>query len=947
MNHKSMSWLPIGPAPQVNSDGRRVSGRVITMGVSSNYDGSSNSALFIGTDGGGVWRSLNFGTDTPHWVPLTDNLFLPVLSKVNLLNITSIAVDENNPSVIYVTFVGGGVLKSWDGGMNWELLGRATFGGQWPISKILVDLTDRSGNTLYLTGGAAGVYKSRDGGASWSPSVNGLPNNFRASDLGFRVDGSGQVALFVGISYALVDDNRGIWASQDNGDSWSQLPMNLVSLETGATVGREKIDHITIAVDPRRDSSSAMYAAVNTRTSNHLLNVFRFASATSMGVPVGSDLPKVLTTQGINQPIGVTSDGTIYLGTSATGAFQSADQGASWTLIERGRGGPTHVDDWCWAFFGDAVYAGNDGGVWRYTPAVKTWASLNTDGLQTHLVNGVGMHPTDTGIIVVGSQDNETALLSGGQWKQMIAGPGDGGRALIDPDPKKKDGPAYSSGPPDPNPNFFFRADSLSKATWTEKGFLSDNNPPFVPIFAIASSQTSRILLPLGQVFETRDQGDNWKAISPPLVDKTANASAIACSATGDVIYVSYGAAVFKTINSGGDRWPKVVNDWQGSVSAVVVDQENSDRAFLATDTGKIWRTLDGGSTWEDITGDFPTLRVTCLAIKLEGNNDGRSRSVFAGTTVGVYSSFAQDSRTTWKRLGSGLPDTLVTDLQFNSNTNTLAAALWGRGVFLWSPAHEWQTVNVSRKTGEKIVTPVTSWQTPNGPYNVEHLAGISPNGDVLVFIWSPAHDWQVVNVSIKTGQRVSGPLTSWQTPNGPLNVEHLAGMSPSGDLLVFVWSPAHDWQAINVSAKTGEKIAGPLTSWQTPNGPLNVEHLAGMSPSGDLLVFVWSPAHDWQAINISARTRAPIASSVTSWQFHDGTLEIENLAGRNLAGDLLVFRWSPETDWQLFDVSDMTGEPIESSLTSWQTPDGPYNVEHLAGYNQNRDLIVFFRTTW
>lgn len=150
--------------------------------------------------------------------------------------------------------------------------------------------------------------------------------------------------------------------------------------------------------------------------------------------------------------------------------------------------------------------------------------------------------------------------------------------------------------------------------------------------------------------------------------------------------------------------------------------------------------------------------------------------------------------------------------------------------------------VDVSVITHRCLASSLTNWQTSNGPYNVEHLAGMSPDGDLLTFWWSPANDWQAVNISDITGQKIASPVTSWQTKNGPYNVEHLAGISPSGDLFAFWWSPAHDWQAVNVSDIAGQKIASPVTSWQTKNGPYNVEHLAGMNASGDLFVFWWSP---------------------------------------------------------------------------------------------------------
>lgn len=143
--------------------------------------------------------------------------------------------------------------------------------------------------------------------------------------------------------------------------------------------------------------------------------------------------------------------------------------------------------------------------------------------------------------------------------------------------------------------------------------------------------------------------------------------------------------------------------------------------------------------------------------------------------------------------MGSGLPEVSVTDIFYNKPTDFLVAATYGRGIFYWSPRHDWQAVNVSQITGQKIASPLTSWQTPDGPVNVEHLAGMAPNGDVLVFYWSSRYDWQAVNISRTTGQHLANPLTSWQIPDGPFNVEHLAGMTPQGDVQVIYLT---DWQS-------------------------------------------------------------------------------------------------------------------------------------------------------
>jgi hypothetical protein len=189
---------------------------------------------------------------------------------------------------------------------------------------------------------------------------------------------------------------------------------------------------------------------------------------------------------------------------------------------------------------------------------------------------------------------------------------------------------------------------------------------------------------------------------------------------------------------------------------------------------------------------------------------------------------------TSWNEIGDACNSTAFLD-------GVLVQSYWSqidRACIIPTGPRWKDVVDVTTITGQRVASPLTSWQPPNGPFNVEHLAGMSPNGDVLVFYWSPQHDWQVVNVSQITKQQIAGPLTSWQTHEGPFNVEHLAGVGTNGDLLIFFWSPEHDWQVVDVSQSSGQQIVSTPTSWQTPDGQYNVEHLAGQNPNGDVLVF-------------------------------------------------------------------------------------------------------------
>src|SRR5262249_20418362 len=71
------TWTQLGPAPQLNPaanlnvpPGEATSGRVTSLAFGT-YN--NQTALYVGTASGGVWRSTDFNTNTPTWTPLTDS----------------------------------------------------------------------------------------------------------------------------------------------------------------------------------------------------------------------------------------------------------------------------------------------------------------------------------------------------------------------------------------------------------------------------------------------------------------------------------------------------------------------------------------------------------------------------------------------------------------------------------------------------------------------------------------------------------------------------------------------------------------------------------------------------------------------------------------------------------------------------------------------------------
>ena len=106
-----------------------VAGRVNVMRI----DPVTPNVAYLGSDGGGVWKTTNCCSAATTWAPVTDD---PLLSTIAIGDIT---IDPNDHNVVYAgtgdlrfgsySFGAAGVLKSSDQGATWEVLGADVFNG--------------------------------------------------------------------------------------------------------------------------------------------------------------------------------------------------------------------------------------------------------------------------------------------------------------------------------------------------------------------------------------------------------------------------------------------------------------------------------------------------------------------------------------------------------------------------------------------------------------------------------------------------------------------------------------------------------------------------------------------------------------------------------------------------------------------------------------------------
>jgi hypothetical protein len=199
------AWQPLGPSSIVSPLYGKLTGRVTAIALDPN-DLSGNT-VYLGTTGGGVWKSTNAASQLSSvtFKPLTDTL--PVFSAdagsgtIPSLSIGAVAVQPApNPVVLAGTgdpndatdsLYGEGLLRTADGGLTWTLItnshdgatgnhsfaGLATAGLAWSTTTpvlVVAALSTSPGSAIVNAAGSLsvpGLYYSTDAGVTWQMST--------------------------------------------------------------------------------------------------------------------------------------------------------------------------------------------------------------------------------------------------------------------------------------------------------------------------------------------------------------------------------------------------------------------------------------------------------------------------------------------------------------------------------------------------------------------------------------------------------------------------------------------------------------------------------------------------------------------------------------------------------------------------------------------------------
>lgn len=684
------TWQPLGPAPENTNTTNPAED--FHMGIASGRGtaivvGQHTGVLYLGTAGGGVWKSTNDGGS---WVALTDNQ--PSLS-VGALALDSTDVSDNT---LYVgtgeannnsdSYRGVGVLKTTDGGQTWTLLGSSTF-GPYSAASISISALVVNGPTIYA-GTKVGLYQLLNARASWV-RVTVTAANTTAPVTDVQLNGAN---LYIVISAPFSTNaiaGAGVYLSTNS----NQAAVTFVQKRTFSSgVGRAQL--AIAASNPQ-----TMYVVFADNTTFALAGLDKTTDGGTTWNATTAQ-PNFLGEQGwYDLFIAVDPGNANIVYSGGTGIVASADGGASWRLIADVYCGgsppctaPIHTDQHAAAFgsLGSPrpLYVANDGGTYKTVNGnnlAPTWTNGNGNLNITQFYAGdTTTNYLTNPVTVAGAQDNGTIRSispSLTQWN-LIHG-GDGAFVGVDKQNPQHVYAEYANG-------YFYSTSDATAGTaiqWTELTppcRINNTSILFINPFAIDNTNANHVLYAAyGEVCESVDGGATW--VTEPVNSGRYTRAVTIAPGTSATMYAGTSAGVFRTTtgNTGAAAmWSACGTGLPASTTNLVTSvtvPSGASNTIYATLSGfgvhHVWKSVNCAA-WQDVTSNLPNIPTTSLVqYSIVG-----STVLIVGTDIGVFVSTNDGG--SWTTLMAGLPNVPVFWLYTDIAQTTLFASTHGRGMW-------------------------------------------------------------------------------------------------------------------------------------------------------------------------------------------------------------------------------------------------------------------------
>jgi hypothetical protein len=163
--------------------------------------------------------------------------------------------------------------------------------------------------------------------------------------------------------------------------------------------------------------------------------------------------------------------------------------------------------------------------------------------------------------------------------------------------------------------------------------------------------------------------------------DETSWTTSVPMGALGEVVFHASSVDFPPTTPT----TPALVTPGDVYVASSAAQMTRAGNVFITHDRGRTFEPLHGSGR-----GELPNVPI--FSVRYDPA-DALNKSIYVGTDLGVYRT--RDGGTTWERFGAGLPLVRVTDLSFAVNGSLLRIATYGRGVWeIYPSSQAWRGVS-------------------------------------------------------------------------------------------------------------------------------------------------------------------------------------------------------------------------------------------------------------
>ena len=580
--------------------------------------------LFVGTNGGGIFRSTDGGET---WVSASEGLRV---YENNMLPVIFALAQKGN--TLYAG-TNGNLFYSIDSGDSWQQL--AHFQGEIGISGVAF-----IGDTIYIGRYTEkSVFFSNDKGKSWTPVGSGLAVREGPS-------------LIASETILFAKTQRQLFRLKAGEKSWTKLIIkdpskrDAVSDITKFVVSDEVVYAAADGGLFRSTDTGNLWRSIKPEAMQHFYGelaavgntVFYIGSGFADGrvfrsTDAGNSWTMSTTTSLTNQTIlsiVALSEETLYVGTT-DGVFRSTDGGESWTqtntgIINTGIEDLVFFRNALYTITGDGIVKSVDGGTVKSADGGNSWVPVN-EGL---VASEGGLLTVSGGKLYIATNETNYGLNPSTSGIYCLADDGNSW-IPIQTNMESSNNRIYVVNQLAISGETFYIVGQMGGKEWLYRWKVGENlwtqlmPQDFFGWGTLAvSGKTVYISAVRGKLFRSVDEGDTWTEVSQNLPNWDQEIGAYDLAFIGETIYAKAGSEGGRSTD-GGETWTSIVAGLPGGyIEMQLVD----GTTLYGTSSHGIFRLTHGSDSWERIA---PIQRIV-RSLALDGT------TLYIGTAAeGVF----------------------------------------------------------------------------------------------------------------------------------------------------------------------------------------------------------------------------------------------------------------------------------------------------------------------